>query len=123
MFSGEDVQIDAGQVPLARILYGQPSKYFDMEKFKENEQEFKSLYKEAKESPRLDDLARYKGINPSTNSLFNKIKKQLSMLRKAQYEARKIDDYAQRTARIQELKDKERSLIMKWNKFYEQARN
>ena len=123
LFSEEDVQIDAGQVPLARILYGQPSKYFDMEKFKENEQEFKSLYKEAKESPRLDDLARYKGINPSTNSLFNKIKKQLSMLRKAQYEARKIDDYAQRTARIQELKDKERSLIMKWNKFYEQARN
>ena len=123
LFSGEDVEIDAGQVPLARILYGQPSKYFDMEKFKENEQEFKSLYKEAKESPKLDDLARYKGINPSTNSLFNKIKKQLSMLRKAQYEARKIDDYAQRTARIQELKDKERSLIMKWNKFYEQARN
>ena len=122
LFSGEDVKIDAGQVPLARILYGQPSKYFDMEKFKENEQEFKSLYKEAKESPKLDDLARYKGISPSTNSLFNKIKKQLSMLRKAQYEARKIDDYAQRTARIQELKDKERSLIMKWNKFYEQAR-
>ena len=123
LFSGEDVTIDAGQVPLARILYGQPSKYFDMEKFKENEQEFKSLYKEAKDSPKLDDLSRYKGINPSTNSLLNKIKKQLSMLRKAQYEARKIDDYAQRTARIQELKDKERSLIMKWNKFYEQARD
>ena len=44
-------------------------------------------------------------------------------LRKAQYEARKIEDYAQRTSRIQELKNKERSLIMQWNKYYEQARN
>ena len=44
------------------------------------------------------------------------------MLRKAQYEARKIDDYAKRTARIQDLKNKERILVMKWNKFYENAR-
>jgi hypothetical protein len=123
LFSDEDIQIQAGDVPLARLLYGQPSKYFDMEKFRENEKEFKALYKEAKESPKLDDLARYKGISPSTNSLFNKIKKQLEMLRKARYEANKIENYSERTARVQELRDKERSLIMKWNKFYEQARN
>ena len=123
LFSDEDIQVQAGDVPLARILYGQPSKYFDMEKFKDNEQEFKALYKEAKESPRRDDLERYKGISTSMNSVLNKVKKQMKLLRKAQYEARKIEDYAQKTARIQELKNKERSLIMQWNKYYEQARN
>jgi len=122
IFSDEDIEIQAGDVPVMRLLYGQPSKYFDMEKFRENEQEFMSLFKEAKESPKLDDLARYKGISPKTNSLLNKIKKQLKMLRKAKYEARNIKDYSERTARIQELRDKERSLVMKWNKFYEQAR-
>lgn len=123
LFSDEDIQIQAGDVPLARILYGQPSKYFDMEKFKENEQEFKALYKEAKESPRRDDLKRYRGITTSMNVVLNKVKKQMKLLRQAQYEARKIEDYSQRTARIQELKNKERSLIMQWNKYYEQARN
>jgi len=123
LFSDEDIQVQAGDVPLARILYGQPSKYFDMEKFKDNEQEFKALYKEAKESPRRDDLERYKGISTNMNSVLNKVKKQMKLLRKAQYEARKIEDYAQKTARIQELKNKERRLIMQWNKYYEQARN
>jgi hypothetical protein len=123
LFSEEDIQIQAGDVPLARILYGQPSKYFDMEKFKENEQEFKALYKEAKKAPRRDDLERYKGITTNMNSVLNKVKKKMSMLREAQREARKIEDYSQRTARIQELKNKERLLIMQWNKYYEQARN
>lgn len=123
LFSDEDIQIQAGDVPLARILYGQPSKYFDMEKFKENEQEFKALYKEAKEAPQRDNLERYKGITTNMNVVLNKVKKQMKNLRKAQYEARKIEDYAQRTSRIQELKNKERSLIMQWNKYYEQARN
>ena len=57
------------------------------------------------------------------NSVLNKVKKKMSMLREAQREARKIEDYSQRTARIQELKNKERLLIMQWNKYYEQARN
>ena len=123
LLSDEDIKIEAGDVPMLRILYGQPSKYYDMEKFKENEKEFRALYREAKEAPRRDDLERYKGISTRMNSVLNKVNKQMSLLRKAEREARKIEDYSQRMARIQELKDKQRSLIMQWNKYYEQARN
>jgi hypothetical protein len=46
----------------------------------------------------------------------------LKALRKARREARKIDDFAQRTVEIQRLEDKERDIIIKWNALYEELR-
>ena len=69
-----------------------------------------------------DKTGRHKGITSSLNSYLNKIDKQLQKLRKLKREASELP-YAQRTARIQELRNKERKLIMEFNRRYEQARN
>jgi hypothetical protein len=118
----ESVDIQANEIPIARILYGEPSNYFDFELFQDNKQEFKSLYKEMTKAP-VREPGRYKGINEGMNKTLNEIDKYMKQLRKAKKEARKIEDYNARMARIQEIREKERKLIMKWNKIYEQARN
>jgi hypothetical protein len=123
LFGDSDLDIEANQIPLARILYGEPSKYFDYEKFKENEQEFKSLYKEIKEAPKRGDAARYKGISEGANKTLNEVRKMLKQLRAAEQEARKISDYTERMIRVQQIRDKQRKLVMRWNKYYEQARD
>ncbi len=123
LFSGEDVDIEAGDIPLARILYGEPSKYYDFELFNENKQEFKALKKEMEKAPVMGDKGRYKGISEGMNKTLNEVDKMLKQLRSAEREARKIDDYSERMARVQAIKDKQRKLIMRWNKIYENVRN
>lgn len=123
LFGNSDLDIDANQIPLARILYGEPSKYYDYEKFKDNEQEFKSLYKEIKEAPKRGDAARYKGISEGANKTLNEVRKMLKQLRAAEQAARRIPDYTERMIRVQEIRDKQRKLVMRWNKYYEQARD
>ena len=123
LFSGEDVDIEAGDIPLARILYGEPSKYYDFELFNENKQEFKALKKEMEKAPVVGDKGRYKGISEGMNKTLNEVDKMLKQLRSAEREARKIDDYSERMARVQAIKDKQRKLIMRWNKIYENVRN
>jgi len=123
LFGNKDIDIDANQIPLARILYGEPSKYYDYEKFNDNKQEFKSLYKEMSNAPVRDDASRYKGITEGANKTLNEVDKMMKMLRKAERDARSIPDYTERMIRIQEIRDKQRSLIMRWNKYYEQARD
>ena len=121
-FSGEDIKVEANEIPMARILYGEPSKYFDYERYDKNKQEIKEYVKEIKGGMEYDKTGRHKGITSSLNSYLNKIDKQLQKLRKLKREASELP-YAQRTARIQELRNKERKLIMEFNRRYEQARN
>lgn len=121
-FSGEDIKVEANEIPMARILYGEPSKYFDYELYDKNKQEIKEYVKEIKGGMEYDKTGRHKGITSSLNSYLNKIDKQLQKLRKLKREASELP-YAQRTARIQELRNKERKLIMEFNRRYEQARN
>jgi hypothetical protein len=123
LFGNSDIEVEANQIPLARILYGEPSKYYDYEKFKDNEQEFKSLYKELKEAPRRGDAARYKGVSEGANKTLNEVRKMLKQLRSAEQAARRIPDYTERMIRVQEIRDKQRKLVMRWNKYYEQARD
>ena len=119
--SGEDIDIEANEIPLARILYGEPSKYFDMELFKDNQQEFESLYRELKEGASFN-RERHKGIGSPMNKLLRSTLKELKFIRSKKREARELP-YAERTAKIQKLRDRERKVIMRFNKLYEQARN
>ena len=120
LFYDQDIQIQAGDVPLARILYGQPNKYFDMEKFKDNQQEFESLYKELKEGYTFDK-ERHKGIGSSTNKILRSTLKELKFLRSKKKDLRDLP-YDERLLRTQKIRDRERQLIMRFNKYYEQAR-
>jgi RNase adaptor protein for sRNA GlmZ degradation len=51
-----------------------------------------------------------------------KTEKQIKRLRELRKEARDIKNYVERQNRIYELYEKERSLLMKFNKQYEQLR-
>ena len=116
-----DIKIEANDLPFLRLLYGEPSKYMDIEDYRKRSQEVKQLYKEMKESPRRDKPERYKGIVGLNNVLKN-YEKSLAAIRKAKRSAQNIEDYTDRMIRIQEIEDKERKLVMAFNKYYEQVR-
>ena len=116
-----DIQIEANDLPFMRILYGQPSKYMDMEDYRSRRQEVMQLYKELKNNPRTDKPARYKGIG-ALNKALKGYDKMLKSLRDAKRRALEIEDYTERMKRIQDLRDKERKIVMQFNKFYEQIR-
>lgn len=116
-----DVKVEFNDIPLMRKMYGEPSKYYDFEKFKERETEIKQLVREYKQN-RSEDLSRYKGLGPLNNKL-KVINKSLKVIRSRKREARDIENYAERSIRMQELMDKERSLIMDFNKVYDKLKD
>tara|TARA_R110002049_G_scaffold102101_1_gene247448 strand:+ start:457 stop:9108 length:8652 start_codon:yes stop_codon:yes gene_type:complete len=116
-----DVKVEFNDIPLMRKMYGEPSKYYDFGKFKEREVEINQLLREYKKD-RSEDMSRYRNLIPLDNTL-KSINKQLKVLRARKREARDIGNYAERSIRIQELMDKERMLIMKFNKIYDKIRN
>lgn len=117
----DKVQVEFNDVPMLRKMYGEPSKYYDFEKFKNSEVEITQLVREYKKD-RSEDMSRYKDLGTLNNTL-KAVNKQLKVLRAKKREARDIDNYAERSIRVQELMDKERSLIMKFNAIYEKIRN
>lgn len=119
--SDNEVKIEANDLPFLRILYGEPSKYMDMEDYRIRRQKIMELKAEMKRARRKDDPDRYKGVY-ALSEVLKIYDKQLSNLRKQRRNALKIDDYTERMKRMQELADKERSIVMKFNKRYEQTR-
>ena len=117
---GEKVQMKANDFPFLRKVYGEFSKYYDSDVYVENANTVSQLYKERKESDNKSD-ARYKGI-VKLESARKKTEKQIKRLRELRKEARDIENYVERQNRIYELYEKERSILMKFNKQYEQLR-
>ena len=115
-----DVQVEFNDIPLMRKMYGEPSKYYDFGKFKERETEINQLVREYK-NDKSEDLTRYRNIG-RLNTKLKSINKKLKVLRAKRKEARDITGYAERSIRTQELLDKERSLIMEFNRIYEKIK-
>ena len=116
------VELQYNDIPFLRKLYGEPSKYYDYELYKDNTLEVGQLAKEMKEAPRLGDTQRYKGI-PLLNKLMKTYEKRLKKIRKQKKEARQIKNFRERTIRMQELMDQERRILMEFNQKYEQYRD
>ena len=118
----EDIQLSYNDIPFMRKFYGEPAKFYDYQLFEENSESVKQLVRERKNpDARKSDPERYRGITVLNNKL-KTYNTQLKALRKARREAKKIDDFAERTVEIQRLEDKERDIIMKWNALYEELR-
>ena len=117
-----DFKIAANDVPFLRILYGEASKYYDSGKYNEAKTDITQLAKEYKEDRKLGDPSRYKGVLILKDRL-DKYEKQLKVLRKKEREARKIEDFTERSIRIQELRDKKNKIFMQFNRAYENIRN
>ena len=119
-----DVPMEFNDVPLMRKLYGEPSKYYDFQKYKEREEEITQLYRELKD-PEIrkkqfeKDPDRYKNVGRLYEGI-KVINKRLKAIRKAKREAKDIKDYAERMIRIEELMQLERTEIMRFNKLYDE---
>ena len=121
MEGGEDIKIEYNDVPLLRKLYGEPSKYYDFQKFKDREVELTQMMREYKDPETRGDMSNYKGLMPLYN-LMKSTNRQLTNLRKQRREALNIENYIERTIRTQELKEKERIIVMKFNREYDKYR-
>ena len=119
--SENPIDLDFNDIPFMRILYGEPSKYYDMQKFKDSEVEIKQLAKEYKENRIPNAGDRYQGVN-TLNEYLKKINKSLKVIRAQKRAAKKISNYGERVSRVQELMDQERKLVMMFNKKYEEIR-
>ena len=117
---GKKVPMKANDFPFIRKLYGEASKYYDSDKYTENANLVSQLYKERKEAEDKNDK-RYKGVM-KLESARKLTEKKIKRLRKLRKEARDIENYVERQNRIYELYEKERSLLMQFNKQYEQIR-
>lgn len=117
----EPVKLDFNDVPFMRIVYGEPSKYYDMQKFKDREVEVKQLMSELKGNRVKGDPDRYKGV-ANLNAKLKAINKQLRNVRSQKRAVRKISNYGERVSKVQALMEKERKLIMMFNKQYDKLR-
>ena len=120
--TNDELDVEFNDIPLLRKMYGEPSKYYDMEKFMDRSVEIAQLVREAKDpkARRLGE-SRYKGVG-TLDKAMKAVNKRLKLIRKAKRDAKDIKDYAERQIRIQELMDMERRLVMKFNKLYDDVR-
>ncbi len=117
-----DLELAFNDIPLLRKIYGEPSKFYDFQEFKDNGVTVKQLAREMKNrDSRRSEKGYYSGI-AKLDELLNAYNQQLKQLRKRRRQAEKIEGFPERTARIQELRDKERKIIMKFNQTYERLR-
>jgi hypothetical protein len=117
---GKKVPMKANDFPFLRKLYGEASKYYDSDTYTDNANLVSQLYKERKEAEDKNDK-RYKGVM-KLESARKATEKKIKRLRKLRKEARDIKNYVEKQNRIYELYEKERSLLMQFNKQYEQLR-
>ena len=115
------IDLDFNDVPFLRILYGEPSKYYDMQRFKEREVEIKQLVSEYKSNRVEDPGNRYNSIGP-LDSYLKKINKALKVVRAEKRNARKIRNYEERVSKVQALMERERKILMMFNKKYDELR-
>lgn len=117
---GEKVRMSASDLPLARQIYGESSKFYDYDKFKNNVVNVQQLVAEYEDpKSRSSDKGRYGKIFLLRNQL-KVVEKKLARNRKAINEARKIDNYVDKQNRIFELYEEQREIMMMFNKLYDE---
>ena len=117
---GEKVRMTASDLPLARQIYGESSKFYDYDKFKGNVVNVQQLVAEYEDpNTRSSDKGRYGKIFLLRNQL-KVVEKKLERNRKAINEARKIDNYVDKQNRIFELYEEQREIMMMFNKLYDE---
>jgi len=115
------IDLDFNDIPFMRIVYGEPSKYYDMQLYKDREVEIKQLTAEFKDNRIPNAGDRYKNVSP-LNDMLKSINKRLKAVRAQKKSAKKLSGYSERVSKIQLLQEEERKLVMMFNKRYEELR-
>ena len=123
-FQGENrIMLEPSDIPIARKVYGTPSKYFDSNLFRENQLAVRQLHEEMMKAPKAEQ-GRYSGIIPLYNILLatNKSLKTLRDTRSLIRDDRTMD-HIKKANRLTEIEESERQLMARYNKLYEQFQN
>ena len=116
-----EVKIRYNNVPIVKKLYGEASPFYDVERFKENQEVVQQLYREIREREIIPEPGRYNGIQ----GLYADLKKRdklLKVVRENIRKARDIDNYIDRQNRIFELYETQRRIMAEWNYKYDTVR-
>mgnify|MGYP003143086034 CR=1 FL=1 len=116
-----EVKIRYNEVPIVKKLYGEASPFYDVERFKENQEVVKQLYREIREKKIVAEPGRYNGIQ----GLYEDLKKRDKLLKSVRENIRKardIDNYIDRQNRIFELYETQRRVMAEWNYKYDTIR-
>jgi hypothetical protein len=116
----QDIDLNFNDVPMLRIIYGEPSKYYDMEKYSDRKMMLKSLKNELKRTRDFQN-PRYQGVI-ALDEAIKQTEKELKQVRALRKKARNIKDFGERTVEVQRLMDIERKLIMRFNRYYNEFR-
>ena len=81
----------------------------------------KQLFSEFRENRIPNAGDRYKGV-VQLNGELKLINKRLKLIRAEKRAAKKISNYSERVSKVQQLMEKERKLVMEFNKRYEKLR-
>lgn len=108
-------------VPIARNFMGEASKYYDFDRYEERSIAVDQLYNEIKNGNIDEDKSRYKGII-RLKDLNKEVRKTRRKIWEMKNKANDIEDYAKRQEMLFALNEKERILIAKFNRIYDDVR-
>jgi len=117
--------IKTRNVPFARVFLGsaQEDAYsYDIDRFEANRVEVEQLFNEFKSKSKEDpEAGRYTGI-PKLKGQLRKAENLLKVQRKKLRDAQDIENYAERSEVIQNIREAQRKIMMNFNKEYNRVR-
>jgi hypothetical protein len=117
--------IKTRNVPFARVFLGsaQEDAYsYDIDRFEANRVEVEQLFNEFKNKSKEDpEAGRYTGI-PKLKGQLRKADNLLKVQRKKLRDAQDIENYAERSEAIQNIREAQRKIMMDFNKEYNRVR-
>ena len=120
-FQGDNkIRMRPSQIPIIRKVYGEPSRYFDSDKYKENTFEIQQLKKELAKEP-MYTPGRYTGVQ-ELEKLFKETNKALKTIRAQRRLAKDIKDRTEKINRLYELDERQRRVMTIYNRRHEELR-
>ena len=125
-FQGENkIMMEPSDIPIARKVYGSPSRFFDADLFRNNSMDVMQLSKELKEAPNFEREGRYVGVQTldgmlkQTNDLLKEIRKFRRLIRDSEPG---FYTYTEKANELAKLEEAERQAMARFNGAYERLR-
>ena len=116
----EKVNVRINEIPLLKIIYGEPSKFYDYDLYKKNKNELETLIREVKKGTSTD--TDYTGV-PELEWVLDQHDQVLDELNERRKEAQKRSDYVDRHNELDRINEAQRKEMMMFNAAYEELRN
>jgi len=122
--AGEFAKVEPSDIIFLNKIYGSASRYYDYDRYRKNATEAAQLYNELLDpevKKNMSKLERYRGVGPLID-LYKETEKLMKVLREARKNAAEIPNYTKRVNTIHDIEERQRKVMMTFNKRYEQIR-